>query len=100
MVTQISPDQQSGMNTRPQLTYTASSANGVPYFNLNVDTIWVDEFAHSWSAPVSVTLAGAQVAWPQDASFAVMPLSTPDGPVIVSVCLFQDTSLLSQWFVT
>ena len=69
-VRQFCPDQATCMNVRPQLSYIATSG-GTPYFNLNVNTIWDEEFGSAFSGAVTVS-NGSGTGFLQNASFAVM----------------------------
>jgi hypothetical protein len=83
-VRQFCPDQATCMNVRPQLSYIATSG-GTPYFNLNVNTIWDEEFGPAFSGAVTVS-NGSGTGFLQNASFAVMNADTVT--LTPNVCLY------------
>lgn len=85
-VRQFCPDQVTCMNVRPQLSYIATSG-GTPYFNLNVNTIWDEEFGSAFSAAVTVSNGNSGAGFFQAASFAVMNADTVT--LSPNVCLYS-----------
>ena len=85
-VKQFSPDQATGMNVRPQLSYIATSG-GTPYFNLNVNTIWDEEMGSAFSATVTVSNGHPATGFYQNASFAVM--NADSVTLSPQVCLYS-----------